>query len=129
MLRAPAGCQNQSPQRGARVFEEGIVDISPIVAAIERAAIWYVERRTPSKTERQIRIREEQLPERYEIGASVRDRLHRAARVVIAVDDIGAVPQIPQTANIEAAPYHCKIFEDELRVMFSLKTTGNMACQ
>jgi hypothetical protein len=51
MLRAPAGVQNESPQRREGLFQKGVVDIPAIVAAIKRAAIRYVERRTASKTE------------------------------------------------------------------------------
>src|SRR5262245_66432923 len=99
MLRAAAGRQNDPPQRGKGLFQKGIVDISAIVAAIERASIRYVERRTTGKTEGQVRIREEQLPEGHEVRASVRDHLHRAVAVVIAVDDVRTVPQTTQSAN------------------------------
>src|SRR5262245_66472702 len=99
MLRAPAGCQDKSPQRREGLFQKRIIDISAIVAAMERAAIRYVERRTTSKTEWQVRIREEQLPEGDEVRASIRDHLHCAAVVVISVDDIGTIPQMTQTTN------------------------------
>jgi hypothetical protein len=51
MLRVPAGCQNKSPERREGLVQKGIIDISAIVAAIERAAIRYVQRCTSSKTE------------------------------------------------------------------------------
>jgi hypothetical protein len=51
MLSAPAGLQDDSPQRREWLFKKGIIDISTIVTAIERAAIRYVERSTTSETE------------------------------------------------------------------------------
>ncbi len=117
MLRASPGRQNESPERKEGLFQKGIIDISAIVAAIERPAIRYVERRTASKTEWQVWIREEQLPEGDEVRASVRDHLHRAALVVIAVDDIRAIPQITQTTDIESRPrFWCAILFDDVQV-------------
>src|SRR5262245_47976153 len=118
MLRAPAGCQNKSPQRREGLFQKWIIDISTIVAAIERAAIGYVERRTTtSKTEWQVRIRDEQLAEGNEVCASVRDHLHCAAVVVISVHDIGTIPQITQTTNIESGPrFWCAILFNDVQV-------------
>src|SRR5262245_23171428 len=117
MLRAPAGCQNNSPQRREGLFQKGIIDISAIVAAIERAAIRYVERCIASKTERQVRIREEQLSERNEVRASVGDRLRRTAVVVIAVDDVPTVPQTTQTTDVESGSgFRCGILFDDVQV-------------
>src|SRR5262245_40492878 len=70
MLHAPAGCQNKPPQRRGWLFQEGIIDISAIVAAIERGAIRYVEWRTTSKAEWKVRIREKQLAEGHEVRAA-----------------------------------------------------------
>src|SRR6516164_2325557 len=117
MLRAPAGCENKSSQRREGLFQKRIIDIAAIVAAIEGAAIRDVERRATSKTEWQIRIREEQLPERNEVRASLRDHFHRAPVVVIPVDDIGAIPQITQTTDIESGPgFWCATLFDDVQV-------------
>src|SRR5262247_3305989 len=116
MLRAPAGCQNKSPQRREGLFQKGIIDVSAIVAAIERAAIRYVEWRTTSKTEWQVRLREKQLAEGHEVRASVRDRRRRTAVVVIAVDDIGTVPQITQITQVESGPRRwCSVLFDDMQ--------------
>ena len=117
MLRAAAGRQNDPLQRGEGLFQKGIVDISAIVAAIKRAPIRYVERRTTGKTKGQIRIREEQLPERDKVRASVRDHLYRTGVVVISVDDIWTVPQITQSTNVESGPrFRCAILFDDVQV-------------
>src|SRR5262245_54883509 len=117
MLRAPASCQNKSPQRREGLFQKGIIDIAAIVATIEGAAIRDVERRATDKTEGQVRIREEQLPEGNEVRASLRDRRHCAAVVVISVDDIGTIPQTTQTTDIESGPgFWCAILFDDVQV-------------
>jgi hypothetical protein len=74
MFLVAAGRQNDPSQRREGPFQKWTVDVSAIVAAIERAPIRYVARRTAGKTEGQVRIREEQLPERDEVRPSVRDR-------------------------------------------------------
>src|SRR5262245_55337806 len=123
MFRAAAGRQNDPPQRGQGLFQEGIVDISAIVAAIERAPIRYVERRTTGKTEGQVRRREEQLPEREGVRAAARDHPRRAAAVVISVDDRRAVPQITHSTDVESGPDSAK----HLRVAVAVGTRSRGA--
>src|SRR5262245_13175898 len=123
MLRAPAGCQDKSPQRREGLFQKGIIDISAIVAAIERAAIRYVERRTTSKTERQGRIREEQLPEGNEVRAShgARAPLRAPAGctpvVVLSLDAARPISYITPATNIESGPrFWCAVRFNDMQV-------------
>src|SRR5262249_44751116 len=79
--------------------ERGIVDVSPLLARIERRLVGPVERRLAPPALRKIRVRQERHTEGDEIGFIPADRRLGRGEIEAAVDHVGAVELVAQHAR------------------------------